>query len=69
MPKDRRSIITIAELKEKKNVLESNINEMLLNFESDTGMPVVDIDVEIHYPPESDNDGKFTRSIDICIAL
>lgn len=70
---DPRKDLTIDELKEKKEILESSINDLLLIFEKDTGLPVVDILVEIHYPPETDlqddKEKKYSRIIDVNIAL
>lgn len=75
MKKDARVNLTIDELIKMKNVLEREINDSLTGFEKRTGLPVVDIDVDIHYPVEvitkggTNQEPNFSRTIDVCIAL
>lgn len=62
---DPRSTMTIIEFTEVKQKYEAEINDLLIKFENETGLAIVDIDVDIQYP----NEKEPTRSIDIGVAL
>ncbi len=67
MAKDVKETVTIKELCGKKLELEKDINTLLLAFEAEVGLPILDIEVELQYPASKEE--KVQRSIDVCVAI